>query len=147
MTRFAAPLLLVLLAGCPTSSGVPPAELSDCGAQESAGYDIVDNDTGGAGAAWIEGDTLSVSVAYGGGCEEHLFSICWDGAFAESDPVQVDLSLWHGGTPDMCEAMVYETRTFDLAPLKDAWHAGYGAGAGTITVHLEGAPDLEYSFE
>ena len=88
-------------------------------------------------------------VGFGGGCEEHLFSICWpEKSFLESDPVQVNLEIWHGGEPDMCDAYFTGPVTFDLSPLKAAWKEAYGDTAGTIILNISGADEsVEYSFE
>lgn len=140
--------LLLLLLGCPSSKTEDPDAFSACDSDDGHGFEITDADTGGA-PVFVDGDTLWVDVAYGGGCEEHTFTICWpDQSFMESDPVQVNLEIFHGGPADMCEAYLYETLEFDLTPLKDAWKAAYGDTAGTVVINLEGAPDsVEYSFE
>ncbi|MDP2305489.1 MAG: hypothetical protein Q8P18_05635 [Pseudomonadota bacterium] len=134
--------LALALAGC------EPEPFSDCRTADGHDFEIVAVDTAAA-AAFIEGDTLSVQVEYGGGCEEHAFVVCWpDGTFAESAPVQASLELWHGGLVDGCEALLNETLELDLTPLKEAWHTSYGEGAGTISVNLAGASEpLVYSFE
>lgn len=98
-------------------------------------------------AAKIEVDTLVIDVQYGGGCETHDIGYCWDGAFAESDPVQTWLDLWHDGHGDMCDANVMEQRMLDLTELKTAWQTGYQQEHGEIIIHLEGwGEDLLYTF-
>jgi len=89
-------------------------------------------------AAVIEADTLVIDVSSGGGCEAHEIDYCWDGSFAESDPVQVWLDLWHDGHDDPCDAIVMEQRVLDLVPLKEAWQAAYQQQSGEITIHLSG---------
>lgn len=125
----------------------PEGPFSDCSADDgNGGLDLGGFDTGTESLS-IDGDTLSVAVGYGGGCESHLFEICWpDLSFMESEPVQVNLEIWHGGTPDMCEAYLSETLEFDLAPLKAEWKDAYGDTAGTVTIHLMGE-SIDYSFE
>ncbi len=83
-------------------------------------------------SASIEGDTLVLEVAYGGGCEEHIFDLFWDGGFLESSPVQAQLQLTHGGEPDFCEAFIMETLRFDLTPLREAYERTYGDGDDII---------------
>lgn len=140
-------LFAFLLTGCPDAAVVVPEPFSGCRTSDGHDFEIVAMDTAGAPAS-IDGDTLWVDVGYGGGCEEHSFVVCWDSAFDESDPVQVNLELFHGGVADACEAYIYETLELDLTPLKDAWHTSYGTGAGTITIHLAGyGESLEYTFE
>jgi cysteine-rich repeat protein len=98
-------------------------------------------------AAVIEADTLVIDVSFGGGCETHEIDYCWDGSFAESNPVQVWLDLWHDGNDDPCDAIVMEQRVLDLVPLKEAWQAAYQQQSGEITVHLTGwDSSLAYSF-
>lgn len=93
----------------------------------------------------LSGDVLTVDLGYSGGCEIHDFQLCWDAVFAESDPVQVWLTLVHDANGDACEAYITESRQFDLNPLKQAWQSSYGATSGTIIVHL-GTDTLSYSF-
>lgn len=94
----------------------------------------------------VSGDELAVTVAYSGGCADHLFTLCWpDPYFLESEPVQVNLELLHDGMGDACTAYPSETRTFDLAPLAEAWRDSYGSESGTMLIHLHGH-SVEYSF-
>ena len=131
----------------PRAPDVPDEPFSDCSAEDgNGGLDLGGFDTSGESLS-IDGDTLYVAVGFGGGCEEHLFEICWpDKAFMESEPVQVGLEIWHGGTPDMCEAYLSETLEFDLSPLKAEWKDVYGAGAGTIIINVMGE-SVQYDFE
>ena len=120
-----------------SSSGPVPEAFSDCSAD--------DGDPTSVDAAAITGDTLSLDVSYGGGCETHRFQICWQGSFAESAPVQVWLELWHDAGGDTCEAALSEILTFDLTPLKEAWQDAYGAESGEISVHTDGGT-VSYTF-
>lgn len=137
------------LAGCPLpggDTGEPPDDFSDCHADEGAAYDLGGLEPSEP-AVVVDGDVLSITVGYGGGCEEHLWALCWpDGSFMESDPVQARLELWHGGEPDPCDAYLSETLTFDLTPMRDAWHASYGAGPGTMILLLDDE-SATYTFE
>ncbi len=112
--------------------------LPDCRAESGATTEI--------GAATLDGDTLSVEVSYGGGCEAHTFTLCWpDQSFAESSPVQATLELYHDDGGDMCDAWMSETLLISLIPLKQAWEAAYGPGPGTTIVHI-GGNSLTWSF-
>lgn len=92
-------------------------------------------------------DFLSTSVSYSGGCETHLFSLCWDGFFMESIPVQVHMTLTHVGYEDMCEEWVFEDWLFNLNTLKESYQEGYLTENGTIMISLDGlGGQLEYSF-
>ena len=86
----------------------------------------------------VKGDVLFLTVGYSGGCATHEFGLCWDGAFAESEPVQVWLKLGHDAKGDACEAYITEPMQLDLSPLKEAWIAAYKQDHGTINVHLAG---------
>jgi hypothetical protein len=97
--------------------------------------------------AAVVGDSLVMMVSYGGGCETHDFGLCWDGAFAESNPVQAGLFVSHDGHDDPCDANPSQELTFDLTPMKDAWIAGYQQQNGTILLNLQGwMGQLSYSF-
>lgn len=98
-------------------------------------------------AAAVVGDSLEVTVAYSGGCTEHVFRYCWDGSFLESNPVQVPTSISHDGMLDPCDAYPSEMVSFDLLPLKADYEAAYGAGPATIEINLAGWPgSLPYSW-
>ena len=115
-----------------------PADFSTCNGDEGFGTEVTD--------PWIDGDQLMVPVGYGGGCEEHIFSLCWNQMWAESWPVQTGLSLFHGGATDYCEAYESETLTFDLTPLKEAYQNSYPGVEGWISIGFEGY-SLEYTFD
>ncbi len=94
----------------------------------------------------ILGDTLTVTLSAGGGCETHDWVLCWpDGAFAESDPVQAHLDVWHDNHDDPCDAWISEDVPFDLAPLRNAWQAAYGGGHGSMLIWV-GTRSVNYSF-
>ena len=96
--------------------------------------------------ASLAGDTLTLSVEHGGGCVAHGYNSCWDGSFAESDPVQTWLSLSHEDNDDPCEAIVTRELVFDLTPMRDAWIDAYMQPSGTITVHVGDWGSLDYTF-
>lgn len=142
---------LILLTACDLIEAIKPLEvpeaLSDCQAADGDSYSYGGFDTGTSGGASIDGDTLSVDVSYGGGCEEHEWVLCWpDQSFQESDPVQATLDIWHGIDSDtVCDAYLSETLTFDLAPLKAQYQEGYQTESGTIIIHI-GDEAVEYTF-
>ncbi len=86
----------------------------------------------------LNGDTLTVDVAYSGGCAEHLLGGCWNGEFAESEPVQVGMFVAHDDMNDDCDAYPSDQTTIDLTPLKQAYLEGYGGDGGTIDISLDG---------
>lgn len=97
--------------------------------------------------AVIVADTLAVEVQYSGGCEQHDFAVCWDGGFAESDPVQVGIKISHDDKGDLCDALPLESLEFDLSDLKATYQASYQTQNGEISIHLDGWPaTLAYVF-
>lgn len=93
----------------------------------------------------FQGDTLHLDIRYGGGCRVHRFAFLVHLPFRESHPVQADATLAHDADGDLCRALISETLSFDLRPLRAAWYAAYGAGPGAIHLLLDGRR-LEYRF-
>ncbi|MDC0716029.1 DUF4215 domain-containing protein [Nannocystis bainbridge] len=97
--------------------------------------------------AAIVGDALKVEIQYGGGCAEHDFALCWDGLFAESEPVQVGLEISHDANGDLCDAAPTVSLEFSLADLKASYQAGYQTQSGQISIGLDGwNQNLLYAF-
>ena len=82
---------LVLAAGCDL--------YKDTGSAGGSGEDFVGDtlmlcgEDAPADEVWIssasiDGDTLTIDVGFGGGCEAHQLQLCWDGSIAESYPMQ-----------------------------------------------------------
>ena len=92
-------------------------------------------------AASIAGDTLTVSVSFGGGCRTHEFTLVASNVFLESDPVQLRVSLAHEANDDLCRAWLTEDRDFDLTPIKRLFQNAYQSDAGTLVLRLENAPE------
>lgn len=80
----------------------------------------------------IDGDTLSVKVGYGGGCEAHDFRMHWNGSFMKSNPPRVALTLHHDGHGDQCEAYISETIAVDLAPIRER----LGGASGHVVIRI-----------
>lgn len=64
--------------------------------------------------AQVEGDKLIATVQYGGGCAEHTFTACWNGALAKSMPPQATLRIIHDAGGDTCRARKTEALSLDL---------------------------------
>lgn len=96
--------------------------------------------------ASIMGDTLLVDVESSGGCVAHGYGSCWDGNFDESNPVQVSLQINHEDNDDPCEAIVMDTLSFDLTPVRDAWIDAYQSPSGTIILNVADWGSLDYTF-
>ncbi len=109
-------------------------------------------------SATIEGDTLTVAVSYGGGCETHTFTLLAEPEFDTEFPggPAIGFSIAHNANGDMCQRWVEESYHFDLTPIKQKYQAEHAA-AGAIRLLIaadptvtfsQGAPptDLTYSF-
>lgn len=97
-------------------------------------------------AAAITGDTLTVTVSYSGGCQDHHFTLVASASFLESLPVQLEVSLAHNANSDPCEAWLTEYHLFNLVPVKERFQDQY-QDSGRIVLLLEDAPDeLLYEF-
>ena len=108
------------------------------------------NDAYQLNSATIVDDTLTIAVAYGGGCETHQFTLIASDTFMESDPVQLGISIVHNANLDFCERWVEEAYHFNLTPIKTMYQAAYKQAAGTVVLNLEGLPEgadaLTYNF-
>lgn len=106
--------------------------------------------TGDDAAPVIEGDTLTLTVSYSGGCKAHDVTLVTSGMFLESYPVQLAVTVAHDANGDMCEAYLTDEYEFDLTPIKTLYQEAYQEDAGTIVLRLQGAPDpipdLIYTF-
>ena len=97
-------------------------------------------------AAGIEGDTIELSVRYGGGCEDHDFTLLAGRAFMESFPLQADVRLSHNANGDLCRALIFKDLQFDLEPLKKHFKAS-GDMPGPLLLRLRGWDTLlRYDF-
>ena len=116
------------------------------------GSDDFEIRTDGDHAPFIDSDTLTVTLSYGGGCEAHdvTFVAYPSDALPESYPVRLDVSLSHDANGDACEAYLTDTYVFDLTPIRARYQEAYGDGAGTVILLLRDAPqdipDLVYAF-
>ena len=66
----------------------------------------------------LDGDILSISVSYSGGCQEHQFDLIFNGSYKKSLPPQIDLYLTHNSNNDNCRAMIAEELKFNIADVK-----------------------------
>ncbi|XAL97937.1 hypothetical protein OT109_10030 [Phycisphaeraceae bacterium D3-23] len=92
----------------------------------------VHNDPFQLGGVAIEGDTLLITVSYGGGAEDHDFTLYWNGITARSFPGQINVQLKHNANGDTAEAYLTETLRFDLSGMQQPL---------VIHVHGHGADD------
>jgi hypothetical protein len=102
-------------------------------------------------SAEIQGDRLSVTVSYAGGCRPHYFRLV-STKFLDYKPLQVNAQIFHFSKDDPCDSWITEDREFDLSPLKKLYFQLYEKTKGRIVINLidafasqEGAP-LVYEF-
>ena len=98
-----------------------------------------DIDTGEDQTPVLEGDTLTLTVSYGGSCGPNHFTLIADRAFRisseESDPVELDVFLAHDDD-DPCEAYPTERYAFDLTPIKELYQEAFDEEAGAVDLQL-----------
>lgn len=92
----------------------------------------------------VRGDVATFLVEHGGGCGRHVYSVCWDGAFAKSFPVQARLTIQRRGD-DPCDAIVRQPLAVDLTRLSEAYRNQYQTETGTIVLRFDGA-SARYEF-
>lgn len=92
-------------------------------------------------AAAVKGDSLELTVSFGGGCRGHTFLLLADGAWMESYPVQTGLRLAHEKNNDSCKALLSRILKFDLTPLKVAYANSYGPAPASIRLRISGSSD------
>ena len=99
-------------------------------------------------SATIDGDTLMISVSYGGGCERHAVALVIAASFIETSPVRLPAVLRHEANGDSCEAWLTESYAFDLTLVRTRYRDAYGPGRGGVVLELDGAAasDLVYEF-
>jgi hypothetical protein len=90
-------------------------------------------------SAEVKGDSLELTVSFGGGCRDHAFVLLADAAWMESYPVQVGVRLAHDARGDSCKALLSRVLRFDLSPLKAAYAASYQAASGIIRLNVRDA--------
>lgn len=96
----------------------------------------------------FKGDTLLLDVEYGGGCQDHVFTLYWDDRFKENVPLSASLVLIHNDNRDECEAWLSETLEFDLTLIKKSFLAGYPTNVDReVMLKITGLKDeISYKF-
>lgn len=130
-------------------------QFSDAPVNPNACPEIVISETAYNGAktdphtileAHISGDTLALTVQYGGGCGTINTDLVTTNFFMESDPVQLHMKLSFQDN-DYCTALIQEQLCFLLSDLADIYNDSYQSAGGTIIIRLEGYEDgLVYTF-
>ena len=98
-------------------------------------------------SAAVDGDRLTLSVSYSGGCRNHVFTLVIS-KFQESDPVQLPAVLAHDANGDTCEAWPTESLSFDLGLVRTRYRQFYGPGPGKVVLLIRGVSGdgLVYEF-
>jgi len=92
-------------------------------------------------SVYILRDSLIVEVNYGGGCENHEFSLKSNGAYLKSKPVQLNLALEHKANNDMCRALLYKRLAFDIKKTQ-----GGGGNEVKLIVNNDRSKLVSYSY-
>jgi hypothetical protein len=87
----------------------------------------------------IDGDVLTISLTYSGGCNDHDYQLYMSpAAFMESYPVQANLYLWHNGYDDACDAIIGEDVRFDITPIAMLYGSHYPGSGGIVILNVLG---------
>lgn len=145
-------VMVLLAAGCASHDSVGPdqwvsAALGEGGVILTESPDRWRHDPYELVSARVDGDTLHVSVRYGGGCADHDFALLVVPLFMESYPVQMAGSLAHDAKGDPCRALVSSELRFDLSPIKELYRQSYGAESDTVHLNIADWPEqVVYTF-
>lgn len=85
----------------------------------------------------INGDILSITVSYSGGCEEHDFKLYFNGMYMKSLPPKITLMLYHDNKGDSCRSIVEKTLKFDIKGVREK-----GKTTGEIMVKVSGMENV-----
>jgi hypothetical protein len=121
-------------------SDSPAGALPDGPVPDQLVYDVARCDGSSAmdpfeiSSAEIRIDELHVALTHSGNCRPHVFRLCWNGTFFESDPVVVNVTVSHDAQGDRCSASISSEFRFGLIPMKRQFQRNYATEAGTINV-------------
>jgi len=90
-------------------------------------------------AVEVRGDSVDLNVTFGGGCNDHTFTLLSAAAWMESYPVQVAVRLSHDAHGDACDALLTRVLRFDLSPLKTAYANAYNTTTGIVRLNIAGS--------
>jgi len=110
----------------------------DTGGSEALPFcgDLPQGDVFDINAAQIVDDTLVLEVGYGGGCETHDFTLCFEEIIFDL----VRLGVHHDAHGDACEAFITEEQKLDLTPTQNL-------GSSPLEIQLTGWDEpLQYDF-
>ena len=95
----------------------PTPECGDYAVVSQVRYNSAPDDDFTFDAVTLEGNCLSITIQYGGGCEEVNTELIDEGSINYSNTIGRNIRLSLHDT-DNCEALVTTTLKFDLTPLQ-----------------------------
>lgn len=128
----------------PVAAGKPLEEKEEQGVRPvriDAAFRPGNSDPFDLSEAVVRGDTLFLTVGYGGGCKEHVFDLVTNKMFLKSMPPQLVLTLEHESNDDMCRAYLTETLRFDLTGIRYA-----GSSSVRLRINGEGGKEVMYTY-
>ena len=150
--RILGAIAAIVLAACTSAADPelirdPPTYSTDLRTTVVASDTGMPNDPITIDSARVDGDTLVVSVAHGGGCANHTYQLVIGSAWMESFPVQVAARIAHDAHGDGCKALLRRDLRMSLRPLAEAYRASYQQESGTVSIRLAGTAEaLLYKF-
>jgi hypothetical protein len=100
--------------------------------------DKVDMDFFRMHSANVKGDSLSIFVSFGGGCRVHQFTL-WKLPQNDGESAKIEILLAHNANGDHCQALLWQTLTFSLKPLRIR-------GKNQVSFYLRGSPEMSAYF-
>jgi hypothetical protein len=131
-------MLMLGTEACRNPAGPGPTQRNgrvECNVPESMPVDALT-----ITAATIDGDTLTLVVNHGGGCERHDYALYGCSATIKTNPLGVDMRLSHNANGDMCDAFLTDTLRFSLAPVRHSWKQQTGQDHGELSLHIQSPP-------
>jgi len=123
-------VVLLTVAGCSSRDPVSTfrTETQEILLHDAGRVFLASTDPATIREARIDGDLLTLNIAYTGGSQTHDFQLYAYKVFLESYPAQSDIFLSHGARGDEGDAVIETHLKFDLSPLKDLYNSWYRDG-------------------
>ncbi|HEY8403776.1 MAG TPA: hypothetical protein VIK71_04125 [Flavobacteriales bacterium] len=90
--------------------------------------------------AEVVGNQLNMLVEYGGGCEEHEFTVHTSGAYMKSLPPKLNLWIEHDDKQDACRALVQKEFSINLEKIQFA-------GSQELVLILNNREDIDLRYK
>jgi len=82
----------------------------------------------------INNDTLRMDVRYGGGCEQHDFTLAIDNSFKNTSAIST--YIVHNANGDSCKAVIHKTLFFTLGSLRKEYERVTGKTSGELKLRF-----------